>query len=104
MSQSDLAKIAEIEGASGATRQSQSLYEKGERMPDAAYLAAADKAGIDVQYVITGRRGFSPAPTLKPDEAALLDNYRNSPPEARDAIKATSVLLAQSKSVKKKAG
>lgn len=30
-----------------------------------------------------------------PDEAALLDNYRNSPPEGQAAIKATSAALAQ---------
>lgn len=38
------------------------------------------------------QRALSP---LAPDEAALLDNYRNSPPEARAAIKATSDALAR---------
>jgi transcriptional regulator with XRE-family HTH domain len=32
---------------------------------------------------------------LAPDEAALLDNYRNSPPAGRDALKATSAALAK---------
>lgn len=53
--------------------------------PEAARQALAELAG------------------LKPDEAALLDNYRNSPKEARDALKATSAALAQSGLAKGKA-
>jgi len=34
----------------------QLLYEKGGRVPDASYLAAVADAGVDVLYVITGRR------------------------------------------------
>lgn len=44
---------------------------------------------------------------LVPDEAALVDNYRHSPPEARAAIKATSAALAKcscDKPVKRRAG
>lgn len=32
---------------------------------------------------------------LKPDEAALLDNYRHSPPEGQNAIQTTSAALAK---------
>lgn len=87
MSQSDLAEIAGIEGAKGATRQSQALYEKGERMPDAAYLAAIAKAGIDVKYVITGSRGFSPPPipALLDEEKVLVQVYRDAPTALRRA-------------------
>lgn len=42
---------------------------------------------------------------LKPDEAALLDNYRHASPEGKKAIKATSAALAQQgEHVNKKAG
>lgn len=75
---------------------SQRNYEKDERLPDAAYLAATAQVGADVLYILTGERSFTPPPALKPDEAALLDNYRNSPKEAQDALKATSAALAQS--------
>ena len=54
--QADFADAVEAGGARGATRQSQSKYEKGERLPDAGYLAVAAQMGIDVLYVITGRR------------------------------------------------
>ncbi len=40
----------------GVKKQAQFNYEKGERTPDAAYLASISKAGVDVLYVITGQR------------------------------------------------
>lgn len=100
LSQSQMAELAKELGAKGATRQSQALYEKGEQSPSAAYIAAISTSGADVLYILTGQRmgAVSNTPTsphLKPDEAALLDNYRHSPPDAQAALKATSVLLAQ---------
>lgn len=56
MSQSEIADLIASAGVSGATRQSQSLYEKGKRAPDAAYLAVIASAGVDVGYVLTGVR------------------------------------------------
>lgn len=87
----------------GVTKKSQINYEKNERSPDAAYLTAVAAAGVDVLYVLTGQRqgGAAPAPVpaapaLARDEEILLDNYRNSPPDARAAIKATSDAFARS--------
>jgi transcriptional regulator with XRE-family HTH domain len=40
---------------------------------------------------------------LSREEAALLDNYRNSPPEGQAAIKTTSAAFAKSNTVKKRA-
>lgn len=88
MNQPDFAAVA------GTTKKSQITYEKGV-MPDAAYLAAIAAVGADVLYIVTGQRSFTPPPALKPDEAALLDNYRHSPKEAKDALKATSAALAK---------
>jgi len=78
----------------GVTMRSQRNYEKDERLPDAAYLAAATHAGVDVVYALTGQRSAG-APSLTPEETALVDNFRHSPPEAQKAIKATSDLLAK---------
>ena len=50
LNQSDFAAII------GASRQTQSNYEKGERMPDALYLAAIAAAGADVNYILTGNK------------------------------------------------
>lgn len=88
----------------GVQKRAQINYESGERHPDAAYLAAIQAVGADVLYILTGARSFVPPPALRPDEAALLDNYRNSPKEAQDALKATSAALAKSCGSMKKAG
>lgn len=56
LSQSEIAAVVEAAGVAGATRQSQSLYEKDKRKPDAAYLAVAASLGVDVLYVLTGQR------------------------------------------------
>jgi len=89
LSQTDLAELC------GVTMRSQRNYEKGERQPDAAYLAAIAAAGADVLYILTGQRAFAPPPALKPDEAALLDNYRHAPKDQQDILKATSAAFAQ---------
>lgn len=47
--------------------------------------------------MLTGQRKGDPE--LKPDEAALLDNYRNSPEEGKRAIEATSAALSKRESV-----
>ena len=40
----------------GVQKRAQINYEKNERYPDAAYLAAVAEAGVDVLYVLTGQR------------------------------------------------
>ena len=40
----------------GVQRRAQSNYERGERCPDADYLSRVAEAGVDVLYVLTGRR------------------------------------------------
>ena len=69
----------EMAEACGVTSRSQINYEKHDRPPN-------------VLYVITGSRG---GVVLTREEAALVDNFRHSPPEAQKAIKTTSDLLAQ---------
>lgn len=50
LNQDELAQVA------GVQRQAQGNYERGDRVPDAAYLQAIASAGVDVLFVITGRR------------------------------------------------
>ncbi|MCX7070790.1 MAG: helix-turn-helix transcriptional regulator [Gammaproteobacteria bacterium] len=45
--------LAEVGGVSKTT---QVFYESDERVPDANYFAAVSERGMDVSYVITGRR------------------------------------------------
>ena len=91
LSQTQLAELG------GTTRKTQFNYETDVRRPDADYLAAIAAAGADVLYILTGQRagGVQPAPALAKDEEILLDNYRNSPPDARAAIKAASDAFAR---------
>lgn len=104
-SQTVVAEIADRAGVKGATRQSQAMYEKGQRTPDAAFLAAIQEAGYDVLYILTGQRAAAapPAPPLKPEEAALLDNYRHSPEEQQRLLRATSAAFAQPRKGKRSA-
>ncbi|MCL2524596.1 MAG: XRE family transcriptional regulator [Betaproteobacteria bacterium] len=50
MNQTELGAIA------GVQKQAQLKYEKGERTPDADYLAAIAAAGADALYILTGQR------------------------------------------------
>jgi len=47
-------------GKMGISRMSQVNYETGKRLPDAGYLFAASEAGVDITYVITGKRATAP--------------------------------------------
>lgn len=44
----------EFAAVAGASKNSQYNCEKGERCPDAAYLAAVAEKGVDILYVVTG--------------------------------------------------
>ncbi|NYT80902.1 helix-turn-helix transcriptional regulator [Alcaligenaceae bacterium] len=71
----------------GVTKKSQMLYEAGERFPDARYLAAAMRAGVDVLYVLSGERSNSALTHhLSPREQVVLDAYRAGTPEQQDFI------------------
>lgn len=74
--------------ALGVTPQSQRKYEKGERAPDAEYLAGFAALGGDVRYVITGTRsaGEEEGVFLNSDEATMLDLYRGIPEDKRAAV------------------
>lgn len=51
--------------AGGVGKTAQYMYERGDRIPDAAYLRAIAKIGVDTSYVLTGKRqGSSEAARL----------------------------------------
>lgn len=47
-------------GKAGVSRMSQVNYESGKRTPDAEYLRTVAEAGVDVLYVVTGKRSGQP--------------------------------------------
>ncbi|WP_064545688.1 helix-turn-helix domain-containing protein [Buttiauxella ferragutiae] len=60
----------------GVKKLAQLNYEKGERHPDASYLSAVSKFGVDVLYVVTGVRSTV---DLSDDEQELLNLYKKAP-------------------------
>lgn len=83
LSQTAFAEFAERTGAAGTTRQSQSLYEKGKRMPDAAYLSAIAANGADVLYILTGH---GRSQSLSNDEQELIAAFRAAPLAVKGAV------------------
>ncbi|EAB4161848.1 helix-turn-helix transcriptional regulator [Salmonella enterica] len=82
----------------GVTKLTQLNYEKGDRMPDAAYLSILHATlGIDVLYILTGVRTPTPDGTVSvsSEERALLDNYRAMDEAARLNMQAVSAAFAQ---------
>lgn len=71
----------EFAAVGGIARRSQTAYESDERAPDADYLLAVRKIGVDVHYVLTGERFGDHAqkvgtPEGATEEAELLGMYR----------------------------
>ncbi|PZW46402.1 helix-turn-helix domain-containing protein [Pseudomonas sp. URMO17WK12:I2] len=73
LNQADFAALA------GVAKTTQFNYEKGERSPDAGYLAAIAEKGVDVLYVITGKRTPAAADAISETEADLLEHFRLLP-------------------------
>lgn len=85
----------------GVKKLAQFNYEKGERSPDADYLAKIAVIGVDVVYLITGQRSVPVA--LNKKEEALLDNYRNSNEAGKKAVETTASAFANADTTKKAA-
>lgn len=79
-------KQMELAQLAGTTKKSQIDYEH-ERVPAFAnYLASIAKAGVDVQFLLTGQE--SGGPVLTPDERLILELYRQAPDVLRQAARA----------------
>lgn len=91
--QDDMAALCAV------SREMWGKYERDVALPGADVLIKVALAGIDMNYILTGQRSqpaAAPAAApLAPDEEILLDNYRNSPADAKAAIKAASDAFAR---------
>jgi len=67
MNQTELGEVG------GVRHVAQYRYEKGDRQPDSAYLSNIAAMGVDVQYVLTGKRSVS---VLSVDESDLVASFR----------------------------
>ncbi len=79
--QADFAAIA------GVAKTSQFNYEKGDRSPDADYLAAVAERGVDILYVVVGQRLPVAEPTLSSDEVEMVEQVRALDDEDKGAVK-----------------
>lgn len=61
----------EIGDMAGVTKNTQRLYETDQRSPKADYLAALDLEGVDVSYILTGRRSAEPQAQRVSDNAPV---------------------------------
>lgn len=97
---------ADFAALAGVSKTTQFNYEKGDRSPDAEYLAAVMAAGVDAIYVLTGTRTPRPVEGLSVAEEKVLDNYRSLPEEDQASVRRLTNALAESTAhsdVKKKA-
>jgi transcriptional regulator with XRE-family HTH domain len=91
--------------AGGVQKRAQINYEKGERHPDAAYLERLAAIGVDVLYVLTGRRapagnGYAaaepgPVGDLSLPELGLIKGFRGLDAKGRRAVLAMIEALAK---------
>ena len=67
-----------------------SAMESGTRSPDASYLLALESAGVDIVYVLTGRRVVtdSAAVILDEGEQEILRKYRKLNEAGKGAVEA----------------
>lgn len=89
LNQGDFAVMAKV------SKTTQFNYEKGERSPDAEYLAALATHGLDVLYVVTGERKPQAADSFTVDEAGLVANYRVLPEADRAAMARMASAMAE---------
>jgi transcriptional regulator with XRE-family HTH domain len=78
-------KQAEFAALVGTDVPKQSLYENDRRELRAAYLSRLAAAGVDVAYVLTGKR--SEGAWLGEGASELLSAYVCLPPQVQDALR-----------------
>lgn len=81
--------------AGGVLKRAVINYEKGERFPDASFMAGVAAVGADVQYIVTGKRASADAVGLTSDEAQLLSIYKQADPQARQALQSVAALASR---------
>lgn len=81
-------------GALGSvSRGTQKAYELGTNSPDLRYLAALERAGVDVQYVLTGAKAVLSKDGIDSVESKILENYRSlSERDKASVVRLTSAL------------
>ena len=70
----------------GIASNAQAHYEAGERQPKAGYLIGIASSGVDILYVLLGKRTPTAEASLSPEEARIIQHYRSLPKEDQSAL------------------
>lgn len=74
--------------ACGVSKKAQFNFENDHNIPGGTYLIAAAALGVDVLYVLTGRRSVDvSAPAISEGDRVLLDNFHAAPEKVKAGIK-----------------
>lgn len=83
----------------GVSKQAQINFEKGRQLPGGAYLIATAALGVDIAYVLTGRRSGTLPPmsmsqsmsmeSISESDRALLDSFHAAPTHVQAAVETT---------------
>lgn len=86
--------VAQIDMAEkcDVSRKTLLAWEKGEQTPNGAAFSVMDALGVDVLYVITGRRAGATEVTLAPAERDLLTAWRNADQRVQSALTAVAAI------------
>jgi len=83
-------------GAAGGVQKGAVInYEKGERTPDATFLAGIAAAGADLLYIVTGTPTPRGASSYSPQELGLLESYAKADDAGRAAVEGVAALAAR---------
>ncbi|MGE8065565.1 helix-turn-helix domain-containing protein [Pseudomonas sp. NPDC089569] len=88
---------ADFAAFAGVAKTSQFNYEKGDRSPDAAYLAAVAEKGVDVLYVVTGERKPLSSTCMTPDASDFFAVYQLVSEADRDVLFRTAQAFAKAR-------
>jgi len=89
LSQQEFAAIGGVEA------NAQGKYESGERAPRSDYLAALGVKGVDVLYLLSGRRTPLEFETLTDSERSVIVHYRALTVVDQDAISQLTLSLSE---------
>lgn len=79
----------------GVEANAQGKYESGERIPRSDYLASLGKKGVDILYVLTGKRMPMSAETLNDAEREIITHYRVLSESDQEAISQLATSLSE---------
>lgn len=85
---------ADFAAFAGVAKTSQFNYEKGDRSPDADYLAAVAERGVDILYVVTGERKRQAFDSIGADASKFLEVYEHVSEADRQLLLRTASAFA----------